>query len=325
MWRSSLIVVAAAIAGAGCTGDYTEPTTEPVAPTAPAATANTSPSGPVGEVADNTQAAPTPASQPLEPEPTSGIEVATGALPRDVRDAIRRSGGELATSAAWVDRFAPLGFPIVAGPGVHLVEADVEVTRTASGWRRVDAMQWLFVDGALGGVASTLDRLAASIDVAGWDRLDDSAVIDAAPCVTRTYTTVRSDDSWILQGCDFPLYPGMVSVGIIHSTTPPSSSEPPPIDPSVAAVVAEVDGTIEHVSARFGPPVTVDSTVTLVTAVTVTPGPGDTAGQLATTALTGWARSPGEANSTVFVGAPGQAWTVTPTTVRYSSQGRLAP
>ena len=327
------MIAVAAIGVAACAGDSTDSDATTLAPATPTttgavATVTTTPVSAAVEaveVVDDVESTITAVPQPVEATTPAAITVDTGALPREVSDAIRRSGGELATTSAWVDRFAPVGLPLLDGPGVHLVEADVEVTGIANGWRRVDAMQWLYIDSTATGVAGTLDQLAGSIDVDGWDRLDDSAVVDAAPCITRTYTTPDSEESWILQGCDFPAYPAMVSIGVTHTTTPPATTEPPPIDPSVAQVVVDIDGTIEHVTARFGPPATVDSTATLTATVTVTPATGNAGPRLASAALAGWTESPGEANSTVFVGAPGQAWTVTPTTVRYSSQGRLAP
>ena len=68
----------------------------------------------------------------------------------------------------------------------------------------------------------------------------------------------------------------------IEISTP---TAPPPIDPSVQQVVLDIDGTIEHVTARFGPPPTIDSTATLTATVTVTAATGDAGPRLAATAL----------------------------------------
>lgn len=256
---------------------------------------------------------------------TTALPIEAQTLPREVSSAIRDGGGELATTESWVQRFAPIGMPLIDGVGVHLVEADLQVTRTDGGWRRVDAMQWLYVDPADIGVAATLDQLAVSANIADWGRVDDSVVIDTAPCMTRTFTAEGTDESWILQGCEFPAYPGMVSIGVTHSTAPSDVAAAASIDPSIAQVLAESGGTIEHVIARFAPPATVASTATLTSTVTITPGIDAVGDRLAATALAGWSTSPGEANSTVFIGSPGQSWTVTPNTIRFSSQGSLTP
>lgn len=332
MWRSSIAVIVIALSA--CAGSNAGPVSTP--PTTAASTPD--PSGPhnpatpttaaeaPGNTADtNTATANTALAAAVDVSAGAAVMIDAHALPSEVSNAIHAGGGELATTEAWVGRFAPVDMPLIGGAGVHLVEADVEVTRTDTGWRRVDAMQWLYVDGAGSGVADTLEELAGSAGIGEWNRLDDSDVIDAAPCVTRSYTVAGSDESWILQGCEFPAYAGMVSIGVTHTTTPDESTDPPTIDPSVPHVVADSGGTIEHVTARFGPPATVDSTSTLTATVTVTPGVDAVGDRLAASALAGWSVSSGEANSTVFVGAPGQSWTVTANMVRYSSQGRLAP
>lgn len=327
--RTAATVLVATLAIAACSGGSDNATSATTATTSPAVQQTDESAEPTGgESVVTTTPFTVDDDSPTSAAPTTSnaaVEVAAQSLPPEVTRAIRNGGGELATTSAWTNRYSPASMPMLAGAGVHLVEADLEITRTANGWSRVDALQWLYVDSAALGVDATLNALAEDAEIEGWSRSDESVVVDAAPCVMRTYTSAESDASWILQGCEFPSFPGMVSIGVTHSAAPVVEAAMPAIDPSVGQVVTAVDGTIEHVLVRFAPPATVDSTATHTVAVTVTPAVDDVDEALTTTALAGWVRSPGEANSVVFSGAPGQTWNVTPGSVRFSSQGRLAP
>ena len=60
------------------------------------------------------------------------VVVSGGALPTAVASAVTSNGGELVDTAEWDARYGLVGLPIVAGPGVRLVGAEM-VSRSLSG------------------------------------------------------------------------------------------------------------------------------------------------------------------------------------------------
>jgi len=319
------IVLAGCSFGDSATPDTTSPSTSTVtAPATDEATIDASPTPdtPVNEEPatepDSVTASPSTPATVLDP-----VEVDASALPADVATALRDGGGELATTADWTQRFGATELPTLEGPAVHLIEATIQMSPSADGFDLVDELQWILV-------ASTsrddlLDQLAGSIDLGGWNRDESISTIDGAECVARDYSSPDTSATWTLQGCNFPTLGGMVSIGVSHTTTATSVASLPFLDPSVTAVLDDIDGTVSELLVTFGSP-SPASTSTLTMTLTVDAGnDDDPAGTLEDGALASWNKTSGEAGSVVFAGSPGSHWTVTNSTVQFTNEGRLAP
>jgi hypothetical protein len=251
------------------------------------------------------------------------MEVESSALPRDVATALRTNGGELGATDDWAQRFGTNNLPTLAGTAVHLVEGTIQITSDAGMWTRLDELQWIFVTPALRD--DLLDQLAAHTGIADWDVAETASIVDSAECVVRDYSSTTATDEWTLQGCQFPNFDNLVSIGVSHSNTTTDLGELPYIDPSVAGVVADAQATFDQLLVTFGAP-TPGSTTTLTIALDATvPSGTDTATVLATGALQSWSRSDGEAGAAVFTGGPGSYWITNGTDLRFSNEGRLAP
>jgi hypothetical protein len=329
--RRTLICAALTLAVAACSGGDSSATTTP-ASSSPSSTP-TEPAGAEQGTSDSTDgAAPVEQQTGLaDPtgSPTAGdtetapMEVESSALPRDVANALSTNGGELAATDDWAQRFGTNNLPTLAGTAVHLVEGTIQITSDAGMWTRLDELQWIFVTPAVRD--DLLDQLAAETGIADWDVAETSSTVDSAECVVRDYSSPAATDEWTLQGCQFPTFDNLLSIGVSHSATTTDLGELPFIDPSVAGVVADADATFDQLLVTFGAP-TPGSTTTLTIALDATvPSGTDTATVLAAGALQSWSRSDGEAGAAVFTGGPGSYWTTNGTDLRFSNEGRLAP
>lgn len=279
----------------------------------------------------------TDTSNPAEPAPSSetptvladsgqdsSVEVSSSAVPADVAKALRGNGGELVDTEDWTNRIDTLGLPVLTGPGISLVEATLEATNTASGWERLDELQWLFTTPTPRD--DLLDQLAFAAGIAAVEPSTDNSTVDSADCTIRTYDDPATSTTWDLQGCTFPTFENMTSIGISRTAYVSDANGPTPLDPSIAAVLDDLDATghVADVTATFGAP-TPGSTSTLTMATTIEPDDADPATALSSGALSTWNRTDGEAGLVVFAGSPGTTWTVTNGTVRFTHEGRLAP
>ena len=252
------------------------------------------------------------------------VEVSSSAVPAEVADAVRSGGGELADTGDWTGRFDTLGLPVLTGPGIALVEATLEATNTASGWERVDELQWLFTSAT--SRDDLLDQLAFAAGIAAFEHASEDSTVDAADCTVRTYDDAATATSWNLQGCTFATFEHMRSIGISRTVYVTDANGPAPLDPSIAAVLDDLDAAagVVDVTATFGAP-TPGSMSTLQMTTTIEADVEDPAALLASGSLSAWNRADGEAGLVLFTGSPGTTWTVTDSTVRFIHEGRLAP
>ena len=104
----------------------------------------------------------------LHDGPGPEVTVSGGLLPSAVTSAITSKGGELADTASWDARYETFGLPRIAGPGVRLVAGEIEASAVDGGWKRRDALQWLFMDVSHASLDSILDEFAAAAEVSDW-------------------------------------------------------------------------------------------------------------------------------------------------------------
>ncbi|MFN6121304.1 MAG: hypothetical protein ACK5CE_16950 [Actinomycetes bacterium] len=255
------------------------------------------------------------------------VEVAGGALPRDVVAAYESSGGELAVTASWDARFETFGLPRIAGDGVALVSARAEAVAVAGGWQRSDELQWLLRDDAMAGLDGLLDRVAVAAGVDDWTRTDEVSEVQGARCTTRIYTASDvPSPTWRVYGCSYPNELGMYAVAVAREGAF-TTEEPVIAEPSAVAVASTVGGHLQEVSVVFARPASVGSLTTLTTRVVIgfERAPVDAvADSLQRDALEGWRAMPGD-NSVLFSGAPGQSWVLGDGSVVFSGEGRLEP
>ncbi len=268
---------------------------------------------PVGQVPDE-----------LTPGPGPSFEVSGGKLPQVVITGITSHGGELADTSSWDARFETYGLPRVTGPGVQLAGATIVVAAVdgADGWSRSDGLQWLFMDSSHDGIAAMLDEVARSVGVESWTLTADVSIEQGANCVERDYWQATTSTAWKLQGCDFPSFAGMYSLGVTRTGV--FTAGPPVVDPSVAAVLAALGGQITQVSVNFDHPVTEQSVVTLTTSAIVAYTQPDEAviDTLVAGPLQGWTQSQGD-GSVLFTGGLGTRWVVGTGNAALAGQGRL--
>jgi len=238
-----------------------------------------------------------------------------------------RRGGELVNSSVWDARFETFGLPRVAGEGVVLVEATIDATRVTDGWRRVDQLQWLFQDTSSDGIGSLLDRAAAAVGVNGWVVAETVEVVDGASC-TRRISTERiapSSPTWTLQGCSFPAFPGMYSLGVGRDGVF-TGAVVPAVEPTVGQVAALLGGTVDEVHVAFGHPEATGSVTTLRISVQVSHSiDSDTAvAAVVGGPLAGWQQFRGD-GSVLLSGTGGASWVLSDASARFSFEGRVQP
>lgn len=281
---------------------------------------------PVDDQLPSTSLTPSAVGDPatLTAGPGAELAVSGGNLPQSVMTGITSNGGEVADTSSWDARFETYGLPRVAGPGVKLVGAtlDVSVAEGVPGsWARTDGLQWLFMDSSRDGVNAMLDDMARSAGLESWSVTASPSIVNGANCVVRDYWN-ETTTSWKLQGCDFPVFAGMYSVGVTRTGI--FTQGPPIVDPSVSAVAAAAGGEVTKVSVTFDHPATAQSVVTLSTstAVNFVVVDDEAISALAGGPLAGWTHSPGE-GSIMFTGGLGTRWVVGSGQAWLSGQGRL--
>lgn len=326
MRRRWLAVAAVAAAATGCTAQGTTPL---------AADSTVATSLPVPAPGVSTPKAGTtvPLTSPesdgntLTPGLGAPIAVDGGPLPRAVVDAFARRGGELVNSSVWDARFETYGLPHVVGEGVVLVEASVDAIRMTSGWRRVDRLQWLFQDTSHHGIGSLLDQAAATAGISGRAVVETAEVIDRAECTQRSYTEPFAPAApvWTLQGCAFPTFPGMYSLGVTRDGVF-TGVDAPMVEPTAGQVAGALAGTVDEVHVAFGHPEATGSTTTLRISVQVSFSADVDAAVAALGGgpLVGWQQFPGDA-SVMLSGTGGASWVLSDGSARFSVEGRLQP
>ena len=321
--------LAAALVVASCTAANpslstdTEPTTvaDPAVNAPSAASNEVAADTPQPDPANTTGAGASPTGTGAE---AAVVEVDSSALPRDIANALSTNGGELASTADWAQRFGTNNLPVLTGTSVHLVEATIQITGGDAVWTRLDELQWIFATPA--SRDALLDQLAAAVNIGGWDIEATTSNVDSAECVVREYRSPTASDVWTLQGCVFPTFNNMLSIGVSHTSNSSDLGVLPFIDPSVAGVLTDADANFVQLLVTFGAPSPGStSTLTISLDATTTPADSGAADALAAGELQSWNRSGGEAGSAVFTGAPGSFWTATGTDLRFTNEGRLAP
>ena len=324
MRRRWLAIITTAAAATGCTAEGTGP--QPAASTV--VTPMQVPSPPVSKPATYPTvplSSADPVATSLTPGPGSPIVVEGGPLARAVVDAILRRGGETVDSSAWDARFETYGLPHVVGDGVLLVEATVDATRVTNGWRRADQLQWLFLDTSHNGIGSLLDQAAVAAGLSGWAIAETAEVVERAECTKRIYTAPSGLASpvWTLQGCAFPTFAGMYSLGVGRDGVF-AGAHAPIVEPTVGLVAAALGGTVDEVHVAFGHPEATGSATTLRISVQVSFN-ADVNAALAALGggpLVGWQQFPGD-SSVMLSGTGGASWGLSDGSARFSFEGRL--
>ena len=326
MRRRWLAIITTAAAATGCTAQGTRP--QPAASTV--GTPMQVPSPPVPKPAIDTTlplSSAEPVATTLTPGHGSPIAVDGGPLPRAVADAILRRGGETVDSSAWDARFETYGLPHVVGDGVLLVEATVDATEVTNGWRRADQLQWLFLDTSHNGIGSLLDQAAVAAGLSGWAVAETAEVVERAECTKRSYTDpfVPASPVWTLQGCAFPTFAGMYSLGVGRDGVF-AGADTPIVEPTAGQVAAALGGTVDEVHVAFGHPEATGSATTLRLSVQVSFNADVDAAVAALGGgpLVGWQQFPGDA-SVMLSGTGGASWVLSDGSARFSVEGRLQP
>ena len=324
MRRRWLAIITTAAAATGCTAEGTGP--QPAASTV--VTPMQVPSPPVSKPATYPTvplSSADPVATSLTPGPGSPIVVEGGPLARAVVDAILRRGGETVDSSAWDARFETYGLPHVVGDGVLLVEATADATRVTDGWRRADQLQWLFLDTSHHGIGSLLDQAAVAAGLSGWVVAETAEVVERAECTKRIYTAPSGLASpvWTLQGCAFPSFAGMYSLGVGRDGVF-AGADTPIVEPTAGQVAAALGGTVDEVQVEFGHPEATGSATTLRISVQVSFNADVDAAVAALGGgpLVDWQRFPGDA-SVMLSGTGGASWVVSDGSARFSFEGRL--
>lgn len=324
MRRRWLPIAVAALMTPGCTSQDTRPPSadSPVATAVPVSAPGVSmpatyPTVPLSSAG--------PAATSLTPGPGSPIVVEGGPLARAVVDTILRRGGELVDSSVWDARFETYGLPHVIGDGVLLVEATVDATRVTNGWRRADQLQWLFLDTSHNGIGSLLAQAAIAAGLSGWAVAETAEVVERAECTKRIYTAPSGLASpvWTLQGCAFPTFAGMYSLGVGRDGVF-AGAHAPIMEPTVGLVAAALGGTVDEVHVAFGHPEATGSATTLRIRVQVSFN-ADVDAALAALGdgpLVGWQQFPGD-SSVMWSGTGGASWVLSDGSARFSFEGRL--
>ena len=255
--------------------------------------------------------------------PGQEVTVSGGLLPATVTSAITSRGGELADTSSWDARYESFGLPRVAGPGVRLVAGEIEAAAVDGGWQRRDALQWLLMDVSHASLDSILDELATAADIGDWAMAERKETVSDGDCVERTLTTSSSSTTWKLSGCAYPDFASMYAVAVERSGK--FTNDPSPVDPSVAAVAASLDGDVTAVSVFFGRPTSTGSASTVSASATVTfaAGLADAEARLTAGPLAGWRASPGD-GSIMYSGGIGTRWVVSSGEATLTAVGRLA-
>ena len=326
MRRRWLAIITTAAAATGCTAEGTRP--QPAASTVVAPMQVPSP--PVSRPAIDTTlplSSADPVATTLTPGHGSPIVVDGGPLPRAVADAVSRRGGEIVDSSAWDARFETYGLPHVIGDGVVLVEAVVDAVRVANGWQRSDQLQWLFEDATHDGIGSLLDQAAVAAGVSGWSVVETAEVVDGAECTKRIYTApfALASPVWTLQGCAFPTFAGMYSLGVGRDGVF-AGAVAPMVEPTAGQVAGALGGTVDEVHVAFGHPEATGSATTLRISVQVSFSADVDAAVAALSGgpLVGWQQFPGDA-SMMLSGTGGASWVLSDGSARFSVEGRLQP
>lgn len=303
-WCASVLLVAGCSNGGG---DGTTTTTSMTATTAEVVTVTTPP-------------ADAPGTLPVGPGPE--VQVSGGMLPSSVTSAMTSTGGEVADTASWDARYETFGLPRVAGPGARLVAGEIEASAVDGGWRRRDALQWLFIDTTHASLGELLDELAAGADINDWVVSERQETVSNGECIERVVTNAATTTTWKLSGCTYPDFAGMFAVAVERSGV--FTNAPSPVDPTVAMVATSVDGEVTAVSVFFGPPASTGSAATLTVSATVSfdAGLADAEAALTTGPLLGWRAAPGE-GSVMYSGGIGARWVVSSGEATLSATGRL--
>ncbi len=256
------------------------------------------------------------------------VRVESVELRAEVVDAYLRGGGELASTASWVNRFGVDGLPVLVGDGVRLVGAELEVRREAGGWRERVGLQWLVQLGAAGSRDAVLDELARAAGLDGAEPpVAATTAVDGASCEERVFQPAEpSGVRWRFHGCSYPRYPGLVAVGVelVRLGTEPDGGA---VEPTATAVAAALGGSVDAVSAKFGRPPTPDLTDSVTVEVTVVAAPGIydptlVAAELSAGALDGWS-SMTTSGGVQLVGPAGGVWTIESDRAVFRVSGRL--
>ena len=126
-------------------------------------------------------AAPPPVSAPV-------VRVGGGVLPVEITGAIRERNGELVDPDVWYRLVEPPAeIPRLAGAGVQLAAASVQITTAPSGWVRTDALQWLFTDRS-DAFDAVVDRVVDAAGLTGAVAVGEERVVEGAWCVERSFT-----------------------------------------------------------------------------------------------------------------------------------------
>ena len=321
-WLAITATVAAAATGCTAQSPRPQPTDSTVATSVPAPTPGVSVPATYPTVPPSSA---DPVATSLTPGPGSAIVVEGGPLARPVVDAILRRGGETVDSSAWDARFETYGLPHVVGDGVLLVEATADATRVTDGWRRADQLQWLFLDTSHNGIGSLLDQAAVAAGLSGWAVAETAEVVERAECTKRIYTAPSGLASpvWTLQGCAFPTFAGMYSLGVGRDGVF-AGAHAPIVEPTVGLVAAALGGTVDEVHVAFGHPEATGSATTLRISVQVSFN-ADVDAALAALGggpLVGWQQFPGD-SSVMLSGTGGASWVLSDGSARFSFEGRL--
>lgn len=323
--RRTLLLLAAVTALTACSGTTSSDTPADTNPsdTDPSDTGAPSTSATTPQTSLDDQGQQVAAREDISAAGLDVVDVASNALPSDITSALTTNGGELADTGAWARRFGTNNLPVLNGAAVHLIEATLQITSDNDTWTRLDELQWIFATPTTRN--DILDQLARDSGLDDWTMEETSSTVDSAECIVREYQSATASDEWALQGCQFPTFTDLVSIGVSHTTTSDELGELPFMDPSVVDVVADTGANVDQLLVAFGAPAG-GSTSTLTMSLDATTPPGtDTSALLSAGALAAWNRSDGEAGSAVFAGAPGSYWTTAGTDLRFSNEGRLAP
>lgn len=243
------------------------------------------------------------------------VEVTGGDLPVAVVDGYGSGGGDLIAPAEWFARYGTSPLPGVDGPGVALVEATRRIEEATDGWARTDEANWLAMSSEDRDIL--IDELAGAAGVEGSAiRTSDSS--EGGDCVSDTYPATSAGVVWVVQGCRYERFPRLVALGVSRSGG--TFEQPAAVDPTIPAVIDQLDGTLSHAEVRFGSPSPDGSTLHLSAHVSFD-GDLDTAVAVADGALQGWQRFPGE-NSLLLSGPTGTTWTFAPSVAVMDWAGR---
>lgn len=311
------LCVAAAGAVAGCAGANAEPadaSTGTVPPVVIAGGASVSAPAPAGSVHPSRPATVSArAADTVVVVPVSG-----GALPGEIVDAIRAGGGDLVDPAEWTARYGTTVLAELAGPDVRLAEATRRAERTGDAWNRVDEAAWLAVS------RTALNDLLA--DLAAAARIDGPAertarIDNGGECVTDRYPPDPAGAAWSVQGCAYPRYPQMIAVGITR--TGPDADPPTAVDPTIGPLVELLDGELDYVEVRLGPPGPDTATLHLSAYVALPAGLDVTTATDAVLAgpLAGWQVLRGD-DSVLLSGPTGATWTLSAGAAVFEWAGR---